>query len=236
MELTSVKSRSAFNTLLLCGVLSLQACSFLPATVRDSAASLHEGELQIATGIFPAPSLSAAYGVTNQWDVGLDLEEAPSIWARYTFPNQPEGTDIALIGGVFQARFRSFTEVFSSTYTREDANGFYIGGIYSHLLESGSNFNIAYRYNSLHYDAFITDGGDLSDSYPYSDGGDGSDFLVSEQDLAGIGTLTATMSIVVKPQAHFHIGASCLFLHTSNNNRLDSTLCSPVLGLTFFRR
>jgi hypothetical protein len=234
MELIALNTRAGFTTALLSSVLALQACSFLPSTVRDSAASLHQGELQIAVDAYPMPSISAAYGVTDQWDVGFDIEEAPSLWTRYTYPNQAQGTDVALIAGVFQTRFRSYGNAFSSNYTHEDANGFYIGGIYSHTLASGSKFNVAYRYNSLHYDAFLSDGGDFSDSFL---GGDsGSDFLVSDRDLAGISTLTATMSIVVKPQAHFHIGASCLFLQTSRNNRLDSTLCSPVVGVTFFRR
>jgi hypothetical protein len=234
MELKLVSFRVGLNALLIGCVLALQACSFLPSTVRDSAASLHEGELQIATDVYPAPSVSAAYGISDQWDVGLDIEEAPSLWARYTFPNQPEGTDVALIGGVFQTRFRSFVDPFSSNYTREDVNGFYIGGIYSHTLDNGSKFNLAYRYNSLYYDAFTTEAGAFETSWI----GDvsGSNFEVSDQDLAGIGTASATMSIVVKPQAHFHIGVSCLLLHTLQSNNLDSILCSPVAGVTFFRR
>ena len=235
MELKLASFRVGLNALLFSCVLAIQACSFLPSTVRDSAASLDDGELQIGTDFFPAPSLSAAYGITDQWDVGFDLEEVSSLWARYTFSNQPEGTDVALIGGVFQTNFQTSFDPMSSNSSHENVNGFYLGGIYSHRLESGSKFNLAYRYNLLHYDAFTTDGVEFERALS-GRAGSGSDFEISDQDLAGIGTISATMSIVVKPQAHFHIGASCLLLHTRQSNNLDSTLCSPVAGVTFFRR
>jgi hypothetical protein len=236
MELKSFGFIRLKKSLLLAGVCLIQACTFLPTAVRDSAESLDRGELSIATDVIPNPTVSAAYGITEQWDVGVELAITPSIWGRYTLPNQKENTAVALTGGVFQAQFRTVDTLFSSNYSEESATGFYLGGIYSHKMESGNKFNLAMRYNSLQYDSFVSDGGVFSDTFLGFGDGNGSDFIVSDKDLSGVVSLSATMSIAVKPQAHISIGASCLFMHTRETSELSSAQCYPVLGATFFRR
>lgn len=244
MNLTSCFTILRLSLLPLACLLGLQACSFLPPNTRESAASLPQGEFHIATSMAPGVGISAAYGVNDHWDVGLDVglqndldpRSSPNLWTRYTFPNQAKGTEVALTAGVFKTGLDNYYyDDNQNYYDTEVITGFYAGGIYSLDLERSSKLNLAYQYNALYYDGFQFDSGSYLGGN-FLEGQGLSNVNISDQDLSGIGKLTATVSITIKPQAHVHFGVSCLLFHTANNTALESSFCSPVAGLTFYRR
>lgn len=219
-------------------VLVAQACSITPTTVRDSAASLSKGEMQIDANYLPTFGVSVAYGVTDNIDVGIDIENVSNLWTKYSFAPDAQGSQWALNAGMFTTRVDSYIEDGQyDSHTRID--GVFIGTIYSYKLEGGSAFNLAYRYNALRYDAFNTgrQGGltfTPDDSFLAADFG--TTVNVSSNDLAGIGMVSASWAIHWKPHVHVQVGAACQLFHTSSNPGIESTHCTPVLGLSFFRR
>ena len=219
-------------------VVFIQACTVTPTTVRDTAASLPSNEAQIDNNYFPTYSVSMAYGVSDDVDIGVDIESVPALWVKYSFAPDESGSQWALNAGAFAT---SIDNVDEENGFPGDGNvkGFYLGGIYSHRLEGGSSFNMAYRYNALSYDSFSinrSSGWFYKSDYAFVKSGFDSTVNVSSNDLAGIGTLSATWSIPWKSHANVHFGAACQLYHTNDNPNIESAACAPVLGMSFFRR
>lgn len=223
---------------ILVSLMVLQACTITPTTVRNSAASLSANELQIDHSYSPTYSVSLAYGITDATDIGIDLENVPAVWVKHSFAPDAQGSQWALHAGVFAASVDTTNDV-NGFGGDGSINGFYLGGIYSHKLEGGSSFNLAYRYNALNYDAFSirTEGGlGLTPNYSFMDTAVGNTVNVSSQDLAGVGTLSATWTIPYKSHAHANVGVLCQIYHTKDNPEIESLACGPMLGMSFFRR
>lgn len=215
--------------LLVCCML-IQGCYITPTTVRDSAYSIEKGGIQINTNALPTLSGSVGYGVTDKLDVGIDLENVISPWARYSFLNKPKGTSIAATAGIFRSAADS-ESINPPIVGDGKIQGIYVGGILSHSMNNGYIFNLGYRYNSLHYDAFMFDGSSWGAIAHFYNKGRPKPIAISKNDLSGIGTVSTTVSFSLKSKARIYVGVACQLYHTIETNGLNSSSCSPVLGL-----
>jgi hypothetical protein len=132
----------------------LGACAFAPFKSTNTARSLGDKKWGMDAGFSPATYVTAAYGVSENFDLGLVVEEqiAPliGIWGQYSFINNKEKGALALHGGVSKG-----TGVMGSS-------AFYIGPIVS-FKKNWFETYLNVRYNYVDFKAADLSGDDLAD-------------------------------------------------------------------------
>jgi len=193
----------------------LASCSFAPMSPRVDAASIGKHEIKLESNIAPTPSFGILYGVTDNLDVGLEVEQAGlgSTWARYSFINNPTGFSFAGNAGVFVSE----NDIRS--------NGWYAGLLVSKQVTPTVRWTGSYRHALLDYEYGLYD--DLF-SVDYLDFDNPDDASVN-------GHLDISLSLRIRPHVELAIGGGCQFLYKNKNPQQRSKRCLPIIGFSFYR-
>ncbi len=196
----------------------ITSCSLAPLTPRVDAASVGKGKVLIQNNFLPTTSVSVIYGVNEQFDIGLDLEQAilGTAWGRYSFINNPEGFSLAANGGVF-----IYTDV-------QKANGFYTGLIASNQWSPRFRTTASLRYADLDYEFSPEDDGgyfDFDEGFGFDNPDDGSANIHAD----------LTFSILIKSHIELALGAICQYLPRNEDPERSSEICAPTIGFTYYR-
>jgi len=188
------------------------ACSLVPLSPRDSASSVGKGKVKIDTNLLPAIALNTTYGLTDNFDVGLDIENVTiaTVWSRYSLLNNKTGVSVAATGGAF-------------SHMDTDTNGLYAGALLSYYKNSKIRLAAGYRYNKVAYEP--DDYGNIYDGYPA---------LHNSEDLSETGVTNVSLAFRVKPHLQLTVGAVCQHHYKNRNRDIDSNRCRALLGFSFF--
>jgi len=206
------------QTVLICINLALvMSCSFAPLTPRVDAASIGKHELKIESNFTPTPSLGLIYGVDENLDIGLEVEQnfLSTAWARYSIINNPNGFSLAGNGAVF---------VGTGEYP---SNGWYTGLLLSNQINPSVRWSAGVRYAVLDYEY-----GDLSSNDWW--GSDVREFD-NPDDASHNAQVDLSMSWRLKPHVELALGASCQHLIKNTNELIRDRRCYPIIGLSFYR-
>ena len=103
--------------------LSLTACGIAPMATPNGGTTLGKGVQELSVNAMPAPSVSFAFGVRDNTDVGAVVEQQISsnygLWLKHSVLNNPQGFSAAGFAGVFKsgdgAHSQGFGRVVSSS-------------------------------------------------------------------------------------------------------------------------
>ncbi|MEE9322305.1 MAG: hypothetical protein V3U76_17835 [Granulosicoccus sp.] len=209
-----IRTQTIFVVLVL--ALFSSACSLAPLSPRDAASSVGQGVVKIDTNYLPATALNTSYGLSDNLDVGVDIENVTLLttWTRYSFLNNREtGVSLAATGGVFTSN------------NRHHSNGTYIGALASYRNNKRVEWTAGYRYNRVSYEP---------DNYDNDYGWLTVNHVHNREDLSATGQLSASAAIRLKPHLQLTVGAICQYHYNNRSPRIDSDVCFPLLGLSFF--
>lgn len=217
--MTTLLSPPQFSVTMLFSVLLFSGCTLAPVTPRIQAEPLGKGNLQVNTWIAPAPAISAAYGLTERFDVGGDIEQFDmvSIWSRYSIVNT-NFASLAATAGIFRKS------------NPNNASGYYAGSVLSGPINKRMRFYMSYRLSQITYDPV-----DLNeDSRPLTD-----DEIISgvdsrdSEDLSKTSQFNLGFSIRLRSKAGLNVGVGCQYHHENNDPQIESRPCGPLIGLSW---
>lgn len=196
----------------------MSACSLAPVTPRVDAASIGKNNSKLESNYGPTFSFSAMYGLTDNLDLGLDLEQGgfATAWTRYSFINNPDGVSFAGTAAVYNSE------------NDIESNGVYAGLLASNQFNSSVRLTAGIRYAVLDYEY-----GDFSDNGWFSS----PDYLEFDNpdDASHNAQADISLSWRVRPHIELAIGAACQYLVKNEDVSKDNERCAPVVGLSFFR-
>lgn len=193
-------------------LLLSSACSLAPVSPRDSASSVGKGIVKIDTNLLPTPAINTTFGLTDNLDIGLDIEDVHrhTIWSRYSLLNNKTGVSVAAASGAF-------------TYSDSDTNGFYAGALLSYRKNSRVELTAGYRHSKVSY--YPDQYGAMFDLYSHVD---------NREDLSETGQLNVAIALRLKPHLQLSTGFICQHQYKNRNQDIKSDVCLPLLGLSFF--
>ncbi len=208
-----MRYKTAVLLILLCW---LAACSHAPLTPRSNAASLASGQFKVETSLLPTTTISALYGASDKFDVGMDIEQAfiTSVWGRYSFVNNPIGVSLATHAGVYVG------------VGEFESNGWYTGALMSNQFTSKARWSVGLRYTELDYRVRPeNERGGWFDPLDFSNPDDGAKQAHAEM----------TFSYRFKRHAELNVGIACQKLLQNEDPFIDDDLCLPIIGFHFYR-
>lgn len=206
------KRNNALSILIL--LLFNSACSLTPLSPRDTARSVGKGKVKIDANYAPVPALNTTYGLTENLDAGLDIENAQllNVWSRYSLLNNGTGVSVAATGGAF-------------THAVTDTDGLYAGALLSYQGHGRLAISAGYRYSKVSYNP-----AEYNNSY------DLLPIVNNREDLSATGQLSVSIAYRLKPHLQLTAGAVCQYQHMNQDEHIKSKICLPLLGLSFFSR
>lgn len=196
--------------LLVLGItLSLAACGIAPMATPNGGTTLGKGAQEISVNAMPAPSVSFAFGVRDNTDVGAVLEQQISnnygLWLKHSLLNNPEGFSAAGLAGVFKSGDGAHSQ------------GYYLGPTFSYSTGKAELYS-TFRYNRIYWDGID----DLSNSEKDDIW---SSFKVDEQVFyywqADVG-----VNIDTSESVRLGLGATCFHIDGEGS-------CNPMIGVGF---
>ena len=187
--------------------VSLTACGIAPMATPNGGTTLGKGVQELSVNAMPAPSVSFAFGVRDNTDVGAVVEQQISsnygLWLKHSVLNNPQGFSAAGFAGVFKSGDGAHSQ------------GFYLGPTFSYVTGKTELYSTV-RYNRVYWDGID----DLSST---EQDDIWSDFKIDDQTFYYWQT-DVGVNINTSDRVRLGLGATCLYIDGDSS-------CSPMIGM-----